>query len=62
LAALFPSWVHQVSAELLAFHADVHAALAGGRVQHWDYPPGNWIPHCALAEKLGNLEGVHSRG
>lgn len=39
----------------MAFHADVNAALGGGRVRHWDYYlPGNWIPHCTLAEGLGN--------
>jgi len=43
----------QVTAELLAFHAGVHAALAGQPIRHWAYyQPGNWIPHCALAEGL----------
>jgi hypothetical protein len=47
----------QVTAELLAFHADVHAALAGQPIRHWAYYlPGNWIPHCALAEGLDKSE------
>ena len=47
----------QVTTELLAFHADVHAALGGQPIQHWAYYlPGNWIPHCALAEGLDTSE------
>jgi 2'-5' RNA ligase superfamily len=47
----------QVTSELLAFHADVHAALAGQPARHWAYYlPGNWIPHCALAEGLDRSE------
>ena len=43
----------QVTTELLAFHADVHEALAGQPIRHWAYyEPGNWIPHCTLAEGL----------
>jgi hypothetical protein len=46
-----------VTAELLAFHADLHAALAGQPIRHWAYyQPGNWIPHCALAEGLDRPE------
>jgi hypothetical protein len=37
----------------LAFQADVHTAPAAQLVEHWlDYLPGNWVPHCALAEGL----------
>ena len=47
----------QVTAELLAFHAGLHAALAGQPIRHWAYYlPGNWIPHCALAEGLDRPE------
>jgi 2'-5' RNA ligase len=47
----------QVTAELLAFHADVHAALGGQPIRQWAYYlPGNWIPHCALAEGLDRSE------
>ena len=47
----------QVTAELLAFHTDVHAALRGQPIRHWAYYlPGNWIPHCALAEGLDRSE------
>jgi hypothetical protein len=46
-----------VTAELLAFHAGVHAALARQPVRHWAYyQPGTWIPHCALAEGLDGSE------
>jgi len=42
-----------VTADLLALHGDVHSALAGQPVEHWPhYLPGNWVPHCALAEGL----------
>ena len=47
----------QVTGELLAFHAGVHAALGGQPIRHWAYYlPGNWIPHCALAEGLDRPE------
>jgi len=40
-----------VTTELLAFHADIHAALAGQPVDHWPhYLPGTWVPHCTLAK------------
>jgi hypothetical protein len=53
----------QVTAELLAFHADVHAALAGQPIQHWThYLPGSWIPHCALAEGLDRSEAGRAFG
>ena len=53
----------QVTAELLAFHADVHAALAGQPIRHWAcYLPGNWIPHCMLAEGLGKSEAARAFG
>lgn len=46
-----------VTTELLAFHAQVHAALAGQPIRHWaHYLPGSWIPHCALAEGLDRSE------
>ncbi len=46
-----------VTAELLAFHADMHAALDGQPIRHWAYYlPGNWIPQCALAEGLDRPE------
>jgi 2'-5' RNA ligase len=42
-----------VTTKLLAYHADAHAALAGRAVEHWPpYQPGNWVPHCTLAEGL----------
>jgi 2'-5' RNA ligase len=48
-----------VTAELLAFHAEVHAALAGQPVEHWPYYlPGNWVPHCTLAEGLSDDEAA----
>jgi len=53
----------QVTPELLAFHADVHAALAGQPIRHWAYYlPGNWIPHCALAEGLDGSEAGRAFG
>lgn len=45
------------TADLLAFHAAVHAALAGQSVEHWlHYMPGKWIPHCTLAEGLDGAQ------
>lgn len=45
------------TAHLLAFHADVHAALAGQPVEHWPYYlPGNWVPHSTLAEGLDKAQ------
>lgn len=53
----------QVTTELLALHADVHAALAGQPIRHWAYYlPGNWIPHCTLAEGLGKSEAARAFG
>jgi 2'-5' RNA ligase len=53
----------QVTAELLAFHADTHAALAGQPIRHWAYYlPGNWIPHCTLAEGLDESEAAQAFG
>jgi hypothetical protein len=53
----------QVTAGLLAFHADVHAALGGQPIRHWEYyQPGNWIPHCALAEGLDTAEAGKAFG
>jgi hypothetical protein len=53
----------QVTAELLVFHAGVHAALAGQPIRHWAYYlPGNWIPHCALAEGLDRSEAGQAFG
>jgi len=53
----------QVTAELLAFHADAHAALAGQPIRHWAYYlPGNWIPHCTLAEGLDRSEAGRAFG
>jgi 2'-5' RNA ligase len=52
-----------VTTELLAFHADVHAALAAQPVDHWPhYLPGNWVPHCTLAEGLGKDEASAAFG
>lgn len=43
----------QVTGDLLAYHSGVHAALAGAPVRPWPYyQPGNWVPHCTLAEGL----------
>lgn len=59
--ALFLSVV--VTAELLAFHTEVHAALAGQPVEHWPYyQPGSWVPHCTLAEGLTNSEAGEAFG
>jgi 2'-5' RNA ligase len=53
----------QVTAGLLAFHADVHAALAGRSIRHWPYYlPGNWVPHCTLAEHLDPAEKAKAFG
>jgi 2'-5' RNA ligase len=52
-----------VTTELLAFHAEVHAALAGQRLQQWPYyQPGNWVPHCTLAEGMNQAEGATAFG
>jgi 2'-5' RNA ligase len=52
-----------VTAELVAFHADVHAALADEPVQHWPYYlPGNWVPHCTLAEGLDKVQAATAFG
>jgi 2'-5' RNA ligase len=43
---------------LLALHAEAHEALAGQPVTHWPYYlPGNWVPHCGLAQDLDS-DGV----
>jgi 2'-5' RNA ligase len=42
-----------VTADLLTFHTQVHAVLADQPIQHWPYYlPGNWVPHCTLAQGL----------
>jgi hypothetical protein len=52
-----------VTAELLAFHANVHTALANQLVEHWPhYLPGNWVPHCTLAEGLGTTQASAAFG
>jgi 2'-5' RNA ligase len=52
-----------VTAELLAFHAEVHAALAGQPIEHWRYyQPGTWTPHCTLAEGLSRVEAPKAFG
>jgi 2'-5' RNA ligase len=52
-----------VTADLLAFHREVHAALGGQAVQHWPhYLPGNWVPHCTLAEGLDKATAAHAFG
>jgi len=49
------------TAQLLEFHAGAHAALAGQPVGHWPhYLPGNWVPHCTLAEGLHGRDQGHS--
>jgi len=51
------------TADLLAFHADVHAALADQPVEHWPYYlPGNWVPHCTLAEGLDKDDAAKAFG
>jgi hypothetical protein len=53
----------RATADLLAFHADVHAALAGQAVEHWPYYlPGNWVPHCTLAEGLDKAQAPQAFG
>jgi 2'-5' RNA ligase len=53
----------QVTADLLAFHAGVHAALDGQGGQQWPYYlPGSWIPHCTLAEGLDRAEAARAFG
>lgn len=52
-----------VTADLLAFHADVRATLAGQAVEHWPYYlPGNWVPHCTLAEGLDKAQAGQAFG
>jgi 2'-5' RNA ligase len=52
-----------VTTELLAFHAGVHAALDGQPVEHWPYyQPGNWVPHCTLAEGLDKAAAAKAFG
>jgi hypothetical protein len=47
-----------VTTSLVALHAQVHEALAGQPVTHWPYYlPGNWVPHCGLAQDLDS-DGV----
>ena len=51
------------TAELLAFHAEVHAALAGQPVIHWPhYLPGSWVPHCTLAEGPDQSQAARAFG
>jgi 2'-5' RNA ligase len=50
-----------VTAELLALHAEVHAALAGRAIGHWPYyQPGSWVPHCTLAESLNEAQAARA--
>ena len=52
-----------VTADLLTFHGDVHSALAGRPIAHWPYyQPGNWVPHCTLAEGLSKAEAAQAFG
>jgi hypothetical protein len=52
-----------VTAQLLEFHSGVHAALADQPVEHWPhYLPGNWVPHCTLAEGLHPAEAARAFG
>jgi 2'-5' RNA ligase superfamily len=51
------------TAELLAFHAGVHAALAAQPAAHWPYYlPGRWVPHCTLAEGLDQAQAGRAFG
>lgn len=53
----------RATADLLAFHADIHAAVAGQPVEHWPYYlPGSWVPHCTLAEGLGKAQAGEAFG
>jgi hypothetical protein len=50
-----------VTADLLALHAEVHAALAGRAIGHWPYyQPGSWVPHCTLAESLNEAQAARA--
>jgi 2'-5' RNA ligase len=52
-----------VTAELLAFHADVHAALATQPAEYWPYYlPGSWVPHCTLAQGLNRTQAARAFG
>jgi hypothetical protein len=52
-----------VTADLLAFHRDVHGALAGQPVEHSPhYLPGSWVPHCTLAEGLDKATAAMAFG
>jgi hypothetical protein len=51
-----------VTADLLAFHADVQAVIAG-QLEQWPYYlPGNWVPHCTLAEGLDKAQAAQAFG
>jgi 2'-5' RNA ligase superfamily protein len=51
----------QVTTSLLALHAEAHEALAGQPVTHWPYYlPGNWVPHCGLAQDLDSTGVVEA--
>lgn len=53
----------RATADLLAYHASVHAALASQPVEHWPhYLPGSWVPHCTLAEGLGKAQAGQAFG
>lgn len=42
---------------LLRLHQEVHARLVGAGVESWrHYLPDTWVPHCTLAEGLGQDE------
>jgi 2'-5' RNA ligase superfamily len=48
-----------VTAQLVAFHGEVHAALAGQPGEHWPYYlPGRRVPHCTLAEGLDEAQAA----
>jgi hypothetical protein len=52
-----------VTAELLAFHADIHAALADQPAEQWPYYlPGSLVPHCTLAEGLSRTQAAQAFG